>query len=248
MREKTVVDLSNISGRHISYISYYSSSEDDSTLDSIRGGSIRGGAVVGPSVTKMNNKVKENNAPKKVVESNNNSSSKPLPRPRLLRHRSHSRGDPHQSHNSQNDPQQQNIPTSASSSNQNGSPMQRILNDEQRLRKQNKRSSQIFGVEPPIVAAVTAVKLQNPPPDIANRALPKPPPEEDPIIEDIDEDAVYVNSGHCTSTNDSGLGSTTGVPPSSSQDYANTRIPFCPGKISNNIKKMVQNLQVSLYI
>uniref|UniRef100_A0AC35G2Z8 Uncharacterized protein n=1 Tax=Panagrolaimus sp. PS1159 TaxID=55785 RepID=A0AC35G2Z8_9BILA len=242
MREKTVVDLSNISGRHISYISYYSSSEDDSTLDSTRGGK--------PSIKSVAAKENNSAAAKKVIESNNNS-SKPLPRPRLLRHRSHSRGpDSHHSHSSQGQQQQQqqnNIP----SSNSNGSPMQRILNDEQRLRKQNKRSSQIFGVEPPIVAAVTAVRLQHPPPDIADRALPKPPSEEDPIIEDIDEDAVYVNSGHCTSTNDSGLGSTTGgvalLPTASSQDYANTRIPFCPGKISNNIKKMVQNLQVSLH-
>lgn len=86
-----------------------SSSDDDSTLDSDKT------PVKAKSGTK---------------ESNNNSSSKqhatdvPKPRPRLLRHRSKSR-DPHHAN-----------PESPSG---NGvSPMQRLLNEEQRLRKQNK--------------------------------------------------------------------------------------------------------------
>lgn len=82
------------------------------------------------------------------------------------------------------------------------------------------RSSQIFGVEPPIVAAVERSQAEGynkPLPDIADRALPKPP--EDPDSLSDDHEAVYVNTN---STNDSGVGSTTGV--CSAQDYANTRI------------------------
>uniref|UniRef100_A0A7E4W2L2 DMAP1-binding domain-containing protein n=1 Tax=Panagrellus redivivus TaxID=6233 RepID=A0A7E4W2L2_PANRE len=246
MREKTIVDLSQPQ-RHISYVSYYSSSDDDdSTLDSARG-----------TKTKQSPNMANKPLPKSPVptESNNNhhrhaEDDPPKPLPRFLRHRSQSRD-----RNADRDRGRDATPVA------NGtSPMQRVLNEENRLRKQNKRSSQIFGVEPTYAPAIGSRTPKEPTSGnsggIGDRALPEPPieePDEEAPIDSTkllaadDEDAAYVN---CTYTNDSGLGSATGVPvgpsgapASGCQDYANTRIPLRPVKVSAKIQQIMQSLQ-----
>uniref|UniRef100_A0AC34PXC7 Uncharacterized protein n=1 Tax=Panagrolaimus sp. JU765 TaxID=591449 RepID=A0AC34PXC7_9BILA len=230
LREKTIVDLSKTE-RHISYISYYSSSDDESTLGSSKETeqrrSRRSASVTKPPMC-------ENNSTTKISSKTN---GEPKPKPRLLRHRSK---DPQ---HKEKDKEIENLSPLNGHEN-TGSPLQRLLNEEQRLKKQNKRSSQIFGVEPPIVAAVERSQTENynkPLPDIADRALPKLPDE----IESIsDNEAVYVNTN---STNDSGLGSSTGVV-CTSQDYANTRIPLKPAKVSQKLQQIMLSLQVELCI
>uniref|UniRef100_A0AC34RSL9 Uncharacterized protein n=1 Tax=Panagrolaimus sp. JU765 TaxID=591449 RepID=A0AC34RSL9_9BILA len=146
LREKTIVDLSKTE-RHISYISYYSSSDDESTLGSSKETeqrrSRRSASVTKPPMC-------ENNSTKISSKTN----GEPKPKPRLLRHRSK---DPQ---HKEKDKEIENL--SPLNGHENvGSPLQRLLNEEQRLKKQNKRSSQIFGVEPPIVAAVERSQTEN---------------------------------------------------------------------------------------
>ena len=103
-----------------------SSSDDDSTLGSSNGqGQNRNPKKMN---SKKNGSQPEINGDKSIAENNSSrriekSSEQVKPRPRLLRHRSK---DPHGKDT-------ENLSPAG-----NGSPLQRLLNEEQRLRKQNK--------------------------------------------------------------------------------------------------------------
>uniref|UniRef100_A0A914EFX2 C2H2-type domain-containing protein n=1 Tax=Acrobeloides nanus TaxID=290746 RepID=A0A914EFX2_9BILA len=220
MREKTIVDLSNME-RRIYYVTYYSSSDDDSTLDSAASGSEKRKTKESTPVAKA----RSNGIKKEISQpprGNSSARDDELRKGNLL--------DQRRKRN-----QQQNKRSSVLLDNlaplpppPNGLPACEYQN----LAKGNGQ-------------AIVEKPLPKLPPDLG-----EDDDEEGGVVVDDEEDAVYINTriplirnrtDGGTSTNDSGIGGSTadGLP----QDYANARLPLKPTRVSQKIQQLLQTLQ-----